>query len=143
MTADQQYGEVDPSGNTYLSYWVDQALASIYPSTPASPGPSILELIGDRYNYGGNAGHKERRWLSDGDGGRPRGCFANRQQRRRRRAHGDCGCFQPGELQFGELAEHQCGQQREQCAGSVAVTPASRMTVSLAGYGVAWLVLKP
>ena len=41
--ADQQYGEVDTTGNTYLSYWVDQALASLYPSTPASPGPNILD----------------------------------------------------------------------------------------------------
>ncbi len=41
---DQQYGEVDTSGNTYLSYWVDQTLASFYPSTPTSPGPNILTL---------------------------------------------------------------------------------------------------
>ena len=43
-TGDQQYGEVDGSGNTYLSYWVDQALASYFPSTPAAPGPNILAL---------------------------------------------------------------------------------------------------
>jgi hypothetical protein len=42
--ADQQYGEVDGSGNTYLSYWVDQTLKSLYPSTPSSPGPEILQL---------------------------------------------------------------------------------------------------
>ena len=41
---DQQYGEVDTSGNTYLSYWVDQTLATIYRSTPSAPGPNILDL---------------------------------------------------------------------------------------------------
>lgn len=41
---DQQYGEVDSNGNTYLSYWVDKALANFYPSTPSSPGPSVLTL---------------------------------------------------------------------------------------------------
>jgi hypothetical protein len=40
---DQQYGEVDTSGNTYLSYWVDRTLGSLYPSTANSPGPNILE----------------------------------------------------------------------------------------------------
>jgi len=41
--ADQQYGEVDPNGNPYLSYWVDQTLGMLYPSTASLPGPSILE----------------------------------------------------------------------------------------------------
>jgi hypothetical protein len=43
-SGDKQYGEVDPSSNTYLSYWVDQTLAAAFPSTPASPGPDILTL---------------------------------------------------------------------------------------------------
>jgi hypothetical protein len=43
--ADQQYGEVDyNSGNIYLSYWVDQALATLYPVTTPGAGPSILTL---------------------------------------------------------------------------------------------------
>ncbi len=36
-TADQQYGEVDGSGNTYLSYWVDKTLTSLYPQPPLRP----------------------------------------------------------------------------------------------------------
>lgn len=40
-TADQQYGEVDGSGNTFLSYWVDKTLGSAYPSLPNS-APDIL-----------------------------------------------------------------------------------------------------
>src|ERR1700733_8812561 len=40
--ADQQFGEVDyDSGGIYLSYWVDQALAQMFPSAAA---PSILAL---------------------------------------------------------------------------------------------------
>lgn len=41
-TADQQYGEVDGNGNTFLSYWVDKTLESMYPSTQSSPGTEIL-----------------------------------------------------------------------------------------------------
>jgi hypothetical protein len=47
-TGDQQYGEVDANGNYYLSYWVDRALDFYFPSTPSSPsgetGPSILSV---------------------------------------------------------------------------------------------------
>jgi hypothetical protein len=41
---DQQYGEVDANSNYYLSYWVDQALAAYFPSTPSSPGPALLDI---------------------------------------------------------------------------------------------------
>ena len=41
-SGDKQYGEVDANGNPYLSYWVDRALATFYPSTSASAGPDIL-----------------------------------------------------------------------------------------------------
>jgi hypothetical protein len=43
-SGDQQYGEVDANSNQYLSYWVDQTLASYFPSTPSSPGPQILPI---------------------------------------------------------------------------------------------------
>lgn len=43
--ADTQSGEVDfNTGNTYLSYWVDYWLGQVFPSTPTSPGPDILQL---------------------------------------------------------------------------------------------------
>jgi len=43
--ADTQSGEVDfNTGSTYLSYWVDYWLAQMFPSTPTSPGPDILQL---------------------------------------------------------------------------------------------------
>ena len=42
--ADPQFGEVDyTTGNKYLSYWVDYWLAQMYPQTPAPP--DILSLI--------------------------------------------------------------------------------------------------
>ena len=43
--ADAQSGEVDfNTGNTYLSYWADYWLAQLFPSTPSSPGPDLLQL---------------------------------------------------------------------------------------------------
>jgi len=43
--ADTQSGEVEfNTGSTYLSYWVDYWLAQMFPSTPTSPGPDILQL---------------------------------------------------------------------------------------------------
>jgi hypothetical protein len=42
---DTQYGEVDfNTASTYLSYWVDYCLGQMFPSTPTSPGPDILQL---------------------------------------------------------------------------------------------------
>jgi hypothetical protein len=43
-SADQQYGEVDASSNKFLSYWVDQTLAKMFPSAASSPGEDILTV---------------------------------------------------------------------------------------------------
>jgi hypothetical protein len=44
--ADAQFGEVNyNAGNTYLSYWVDYWLGQMLPVTQGSPGPDILQLI--------------------------------------------------------------------------------------------------
>jgi hypothetical protein len=44
--ADAQFGEVDfNTESTYLSYWVDYWLGQMFPSTPTSPGPYILQLL--------------------------------------------------------------------------------------------------
>ncbi len=44
--ADVQSGEVDyNTGSTYRSYWVDYWLEQMFPVTPGSPGPDILQLI--------------------------------------------------------------------------------------------------
>ncbi|HWG21296.1 MAG TPA: hypothetical protein VG225_12265 [Terracidiphilus sp.] len=43
-SSDKQYGEVDASSNKYLSYWVDQSLATMFPSTASSTGQDILAV---------------------------------------------------------------------------------------------------
>jgi hypothetical protein len=44
--ADAQFGEVDyNTGSTYLSYWVDYWLGQMFAIMPGSPGPDILQLI--------------------------------------------------------------------------------------------------
>ena len=44
--ADAQFGEVDfNAGSTYLSYWVDYWLGQMFPVTQGSPDPDILQLI--------------------------------------------------------------------------------------------------
>src|SRR6185437_5949475 len=43
-SADQQYGEVDGASNKYLSYWVDQALAANFPSSLSGQAPDILTI---------------------------------------------------------------------------------------------------
>jgi hypothetical protein len=141
--ADQQYGEVDPSGNTYLSYWVDQALASIYPSTPASPGPSILELSATdtttvetlaTKNADGSVtvmvdDHAVASPTDNNGGGAARTVIVD--------------VSSLGNFNSASLLSINAASSASSAPVPVAVTPASRMTVSLAGYGVAWLVLKP
>jgi hypothetical protein len=44
-SGDSQFGEVDfNTGNKFLGYWVDYWLGRIFPATPSSPGPEILDL---------------------------------------------------------------------------------------------------
>jgi hypothetical protein len=43
-SGDKQYGEVDGSSNKYLSYWVDQALAANFPSSLSAAAPDILSI---------------------------------------------------------------------------------------------------
>jgi hypothetical protein len=141
--ADQQYGEVDPNGNTYLSYWVDQALATIYPSTPTSPGPNILGLSATdttsvetlaTQNADGSVtvmvdDHAVAS-LSDNNGsGAPRTVIVDIS------SLGN----------FSSASELSINAQSSASAAPVpvTVTPAPRMTITMAGYGVTWLQLKP
>ncbi len=43
-SGDKQYGEVDGSSTRYLSYWVDQALAANFPSSLPGSAPDILSI---------------------------------------------------------------------------------------------------
>jgi hypothetical protein len=141
--ADQQYGEVDTTGNTYLSYWVDQALASLYPSTPASPGPNILELSATDTTTVETLATKNADGLvtvmvddhavalpTDNNGsGAPRTVIVD--------------VSSLGNFSSASLLSINAASSASSAPVAVAVTPAARMTVSMPGYGVAWLLLKP
>jgi hypothetical protein len=141
--SDQQYGEVDPNGNTYLSYWVDQTLTNLYPSTPSSPGPKILELsatdtttvetLATENADGSVVVMVDDRAVAsptDNNGsGSPRTVVVDVS---------GLGSFTSASLLTIDATTNAS-------TGPVAanVTPASRMTVTLPGYGTSWLVLKP
>jgi hypothetical protein len=141
--ADQQYGEVDPTGNTYLSYWVDQALASIYPSTAASPGPNILELSATDTTTvetmaTKNADGSVTVMVDDHAVASP---TDNNGSGAARTVIVDISSM--GSFSSASLLSINAGSSASSAPVAVAVTPATRMTVSLSGYGVAFLQLKP
>lgn len=141
--ADQQYGEVDSSGNTFLSYWVDRALATIYPSTPTSPGPNILELTATdttsvetlaTQNADGSVmvmvdDHAAASSTDNNGSGAPRTVIVDLS----------------GLGNFSSASELSINAQSSanSAPAPVSVTPASRMTIQMAGYGITWLQLKP
>jgi Glycosyl hydrolase catalytic core len=138
--ADQQYGEVDPNGNTYLSYWVDQALATIYPATP---GQSILELTATDTTTVETLATKKAdgsvtvmvddhavATAADNNGsGAPRTVIVDVSS---------LGTFSSAS----ELSIN-VNSSATSAPTAVSVTPAARMTVTVPGYGVMFLQLKP
>ena len=143
--ADPQYGEVNSStGSTYVSYWLDQALAAIYPATPGSPGQQILqltatettdiELLATRNPDNSVVimvdNHAIANPTTDNNGtGAPRTVI----------------------LDLSTLGSFSSASQLTFNAGSSAatpatwtpVTPASRLSVTIPGYGVTFLKLVP
>jgi len=140
---DGQYGEVDQSGNTYLSYWVDQALTNIYPSTPKSAGPEILELsatdtatvetLATKNADGSVTVMVDDHAIaspSDNNGkGLPRTVIVDTSS---------LGAFSSA-----SILTIDANSSAGSAPVAVAATPASRMTINLGGYGVAFLQLKP
>ena len=140
---DQQYGEVDPSGNTYLSYWVDQALAMLYPATPGSAGQSILELTATdtttvetlaTKNADGSVtvmvdDHAVASSTDNNGSGAPRTVIVD--------------ISELGNFSSGSVLSIIASSSASSAPTAVSVTPAARMTITVPGYGVAWLVLKP
>jgi len=140
---DQQYGEVDPTGNTYLSYWVDQALATIYPATPGSPGQSILELTATDTTTVETLATKNAddsvtvmvddhavASAADNNGsGAPRTVIVDLSSL--------------GNFSSGSVLSINAASSATIAPVPVSVTPAARMTITVPGYGVAWLTLKP
>jgi len=141
---DQQYGEVDGSGNTYLSYWVDKTLATLYPSTPTSAGPEILQLTATdtisvetlaTKNADGSVtvmvdDHAVAMAADNNGAGAPRTVIVDVSE---------LGNFSSASL----LTINASTSAVTGPAAASSVTPAGRMTVNLGGYGVAWLMLKP
>lgn len=142
-TGDRQYGEVDSSGNPYLGYWVDRTLANFYPSTASAPGPAILavnstdtasvETLATRNGDGSvvvmlvdHAVHAS----SDNNGaGDPRTVVV------------DLSSF--GSFYAASLINIDSTTNVTNGAAGVGVTPATRMAITLPGYGVALLKLTP
>jgi hypothetical protein len=142
-TGDKQYGEVDTSGNTYLGYWVDRTLATLYPSTTASPGPSILtvnstdsssvETLATQTSDGrvvvmvvDRAVHA----TTDNNGsGDPRTVIVDLSS--------FSSFYAASQININASTSVSTGP-----AGA-GVTPATRMTITLPGYGVAFLTLTP
>ncbi len=142
-SGDKQYGEVDPNGNLYLSYWVDRALATYYPSTSASAGPDILtatstdtssiETLATRATNGvvrvmivDRAVHAP----TDNNGtGDPRTVIV------------DTSTF--GNFTAASLMTIDATTDVTNGPAASAMTPAPRLAVPLNGYGVAFLSLMP
>jgi hypothetical protein len=141
--ADQQYGEVDGSGNTYLSYWVDQTLKSLYPSTPSAPGPEILQLTAT------DSTTVETLATENADGSvvvmvDDRAVTSptdNNGSGSARTVVVDLSGL--GSFTSASLLTIDAATSASTGPVAAALTPAARMTVSLPGYGTAWLVLKP
>jgi len=142
---DQQYGEVDGSGNTYLSYWVDKTLASLYPSTPASAGPDILQLTATdtttvetlaTKNADGSVmvmvdDHAVASATDNNGTGAPRTVIVDLS---------GLGNFSSASML---TIDASTSPTMGPVQSALSAMPTARMTVTLGGYGVAWLMLKP
>jgi hypothetical protein len=142
-SGNQQYGEVDSNGSPYLSYWVDGALSSIYRSTPTSPGPQILELtstdtssVETLATRGANGTvnimvvDRAVHAANDNNGnGDPRTLVV------------DLSSFSP--FSAASLLTIDANTNVSTGPSAVGVTPASRITITLPGYGAAFLKLTP
>jgi hypothetical protein len=142
-SGNQQYGELDPNGNTYLSYWVDKALDSYFPSTPVAPGQNILtlnatdtstvETLATMSSTGAvtvMVADRAVDAISDNNGnGDPRTVVVDLSSL--------------GNFSSASLLTIDAATSASAGPAAVSVTPAPRMTITLPGYGVALLKLMP
>ena len=140
--ADAQYGEVDYStDNEFLSYWVDYWLGKLYPQSPAAPSilsltvteSTDVEILATKNSDGSILVMiVDRAVLSPSDNngtGDPRAVIVDLS------ALGTV--TSASQLSLGAGSDLANGPQ------PTAITPASKLTVSLSGYGVTFLILKP
>jgi hypothetical protein len=142
--ADAQYGEVDyNAGSTYLSYWVDYWLGQLFPSTPSSPGPDILQLIVTETSSA------EILATKNGDGS----VVVMVADRAVHATTDDNGAGDPRTVivdisvlgTFSSATSITIDAKTSATSGpaQVNITPAQKISVTLGGYGVTFLKLKP
>jgi hypothetical protein len=142
--ADTQYGEVDfTTGNTYLSYWMDYWLGQMFPSTPTSPGPDILQLsvtetssveILATKNSDGSVvlmivDHAVHVPTDNNGPGDPRTVIS------------DVSAL--GTFSSATSLTIDANTNATSGPGAVGITPAQRISVTPGGYGVTFVKLKP
>jgi hypothetical protein len=143
FTGDTQYGEVDADGNPYLSYWVDLALENAFPATPTSPEQKILALSATDANSVEalavlNANGSVTVMVVDRAVASPADDNGNGAPRT---VVVDLSSFSP--FHGASLLTVDASTNLATGPTAVSVTPASRMSVTLGGYGVAFLTLTP
>jgi hypothetical protein len=140
--ADAQYGEADyGTGNKYLSYWMDYWLGQLYAQTPAAPDILTLtatetattEILVTKNSDGSVLVMVvDRAVLSPSD-------------------NNGTGDLRTAVIDISALGNFTTASQLNIGAGSnvtngpqpASITPASKLTVNLPGYGVTFLILKP
>ncbi|MDR3727728.1 MAG: hypothetical protein P4K86_11870 [Terracidiphilus sp.] len=142
-TGDKQYGEVDSSGNPYLGYWVDRTLATLYPSTATSPGPSILSVNSTDTS-------SVETLATQGSDGKVVVMVVDRAVHTSNDNNGsgdprtvvvDLSSF--SSFYAASLTTINSATSVSAGPTGAGVTPSTRMTVTLPGYGVAFLTLTP
>ena len=142
-SGDQQFGEVDGNGNPYLSYWVDKTLAALYAPTATLQAPKILTLNAT------DTSTVETLATEDSDGK----VIVMVVDRAADAANPDNGPGDPRTVVvdlsslggFSAASVLTIDGSTNVATGpvSTAVTPSQRMSLTLNGYGVAWLMLTP
>jgi hypothetical protein len=142
-TGGPEYDEVDSSGNTFLSYWIDKALANYFPSTPTSPRLNILSVTATDTSSVETLATLNSNGIvtvmvvdlavhstTDNNGsGVPRTVVVDTSS---------LGSFTAASLMTIDAATSASNGP-----SGIGITPASRINVTLPGYGVAFLRLTP
>src|SRR5438105_1320070 len=142
--ADTQSGEVDfNTGSTYLSYWVDYWLAQMFPSTPTSPGPDILqlsatetssvEIVATKSSDGSVVlmivDHAVHAPTDNNGPGDPRTVIAD--------------VSSLGTFSSATSITLDTNTNASSGPAAVSITPTKKMSVTMGGYGVTFVKLKP
>jgi len=140
--ADAQYSEVDyTSGNKYLSYWVDYTLGQVFPVTASSP--AILSVAATETSAVETLATKN-----------PDGTFVVMITDRAVHSSSDNnGTGDPRTVvidvsalgNYSSLSETTLDSTTSLTGGptSLTLTPAPKLSVNLAGYGTAFIHIKP